>query len=90
VDEAIAALHAAIAADPKHPAAYDHLGTILLEQGRFHEAEPHYRRIVRTRPSAAAHRQLAEVLMRLGRPDEARRETELAKALDRDPEETRQ
>ena len=87
-DEAIAALHAAIDADPKHPAAYDHLGTILVEQGKLGEAESHYRLMLRRRPSAATHRNLAEVLMRLGRPDEARKEMELAKA--RDPEEARQ
>jgi tetratricopeptide (TPR) repeat protein len=81
VDEAFGALHAAIEADPKHPAAYEHLGTILVAQGRLAEAESHYRLVVRTRPNAAAHMQLAEVLMRLGRPDEARREMEMAKAL---------
>ena len=82
VHEATAALRAAIEADPSHPAAYDHLGTILLEQGRLEEAESSYRLLVRNRPSAAAHAQLAEVLMRLGRPDEARREMETAKALE--------
>jgi Flp pilus assembly protein TadD len=83
VDEAIASLHAAIEADPKHPAAYDHLGTILVEQGRLEEAESNFRLLVRQRPDAAAHTKLAEVLMRLGRAEEARAETEMAKALDR-------
>jgi hypothetical protein len=36
---------------------------------------------VRTRPSADAHQKLAEVLMRLGRTDDARKEMELVKAL---------
>jgi Flp pilus assembly protein TadD len=36
---------------------------------------------VRKRPSADAHQKLAEVLMRLGRTDQARRELEMAKAL---------
>jgi tetratricopeptide (TPR) repeat protein len=82
VDEAIVSLGAAIEADSEHPAAYDQLGTILVEQGRFEEAESNYRLLVRTRPSAAAHQKLAEVLIRLGRADEARKEMEMARALD--------
>jgi tetratricopeptide (TPR) repeat protein len=82
VDEAIASLRAGIAADPKHPAAYDQLGTILVEQGKLEEAASNYRLLVHYRPSAAAHQKLAEVLMRLGRTDEARKEMEMAKALD--------
>ncbi len=79
-DEAIANLHAAIEADPEQPVAYDELGTILIEQGRLEEAESNYPLLVRKRPSAGAHQQLADVLMRLGRADEARREMEMAKA----------
>lgn len=82
VDEAIASLHAAIEADPKHPAAYDQLGTILAEQGKLEEAASNYREVVRLRPSAAAHQKLGEVLMGLGRTDEARKEMGMAKALD--------
>ncbi len=40
-------------------------------------------------PSAAAHQKLAQVLMRLGRTDEARKEMEMAKALDRNSGEAR-
>lgn len=80
VDEAIDSLHAAIEADPERPAAYDELGTILVEQGRLAEAEASYRLLVSRRPSANAHQKLADVLMRLGRTDEARREMEMAKA----------
>jgi Flp pilus assembly protein TadD len=80
VDEAIASLHAAIEADPEQPAAYDELGAILVEQGRLAEAESNYRLLVGRRPSAGAHQKLADVLMRLGRTDEARREMEMAKA----------
>jgi tetratricopeptide (TPR) repeat protein len=86
VDEAIASLHDAIEADRKHPAAYDQLGAILVEQGRLAEAESNYRALLRTRASAAAHQKLAEVLTRLGRADEARRELELAQALGRSAE----
>jgi len=81
VDEALSNLQAAIEADAEHPAAYEDLGTIFVEQGRLGEAESHYRLLVRKRPSAGAHQKLAEVLMRLGRADEARREMETAKAL---------
>jgi tetratricopeptide (TPR) repeat protein len=89
VDEAIASLHDAIEADPKDAAAYDPLGTILVEQGKLEEAASNYRLVVRYRPSAAAHQKLAEVLMRLGRTDEARKEMEMAKALDRNLGEAR-
>lgn len=79
VDEAVAYLHDAIEADPKAPVAYEQLGTILVEQGRLDEAADNYRLLVRSRPSAAAHQKLAEVLMRLGLPDAARKEMEAAK-----------
>jgi tetratricopeptide (TPR) repeat protein len=83
VDEAIASLHAAINADPKYADAYEQLGTILVEQGKLEEAVANYRLLVRYRPSAAAHQKLAEVLMRLGRTDEAHKE--MTKATDRNP-----
>jgi tetratricopeptide (TPR) repeat protein len=81
VDEAIASLHDAIEADPKSPAAYDQLATILVEQGRLEEAASNYRLLVRIQPSAAAHQKLGQVLMSLGRTDEARREMEIARVL---------
>jgi tetratricopeptide (TPR) repeat protein len=80
-DEAILNLKAAIEADPKNASAYDYLGTIYIEQGKLEEAEATYRLLVRNQPSAAAHQELAQVLQRLGRTDEARREMEMAKAL---------
>jgi len=83
VDEAIANLRAAIEADPNNAAAYDQLGTILIQQGKLEEAASTYRDLIRNRPSAAAHQELAQVLTRLGRTDEARKEMEMAKALDR-------
>jgi superkiller protein 3 len=89
VDEAIASLHNAIEADPKDAAAYDQLGTILVEQGKLEEAASNNRLLVRYRPSAAAYQKLAQVLMRLGRTDEARKEMEMAKALDRNLGEAR-
>jgi tetratricopeptide (TPR) repeat protein len=80
-DEAEAHLRSAIEADPKQPIAYDQLGTLMVEQGKLGEAATNYRELVRIRPSADAHQKLAQVLMRLGRTDEARKEMELAKAL---------
>jgi tetratricopeptide (TPR) repeat protein len=80
-DAAIASLHDAIEADPEYPAAYDQLGTILAEQGKLEEAADNYRLVVGKWASAAAHEKLAEVLLRLGRMEEARREMERAKAL---------
>jgi superkiller protein 3 len=82
-DEAIASLQDAIEADPNNAAAYDQLGTILVQQGKLEEAASTYRLLVRNRPSAAAHQELAQVLARLGRTDEAQREMEMAKALSR-------
>ncbi len=82
-EEAIASLRAAIEADPKNAAAYDALATIFVQQGKLEEAESTYRLIIRNQPSAAAHHELAQVLERLGRTDEARREMETAEALSR-------
>jgi tetratricopeptide (TPR) repeat protein len=83
VDEALDSLHDAIAADPKDAAAYDQLGMILVEQGKLEEAVSSYRQLVRLRPNAAAHQKLAEVLTRLGRTEEARKELEMASAVNR-------
>ena len=82
-DEAIESLQAAIEADASNAAAYDHLGTILIEQGELEQAAATYRRLLEARPSAAAHRELAQVLERLGRTDEARRELNEADRLER-------
>jgi tetratricopeptide (TPR) repeat protein len=89
VDEAITSLNAAIETDPKHLDAYDKLGAILVEQGRLEEAASKYRQVAQKLPSAAAHRKLAAVLTSLGRTEEARREMEMAKALDRSAVEAR-
>jgi tetratricopeptide (TPR) repeat protein len=84
-DEAVASLQSAIKADPKNAAAYDQLGTIQVQQGKLEEAASTYRSLVRSQPSAAAHQELAQVLQRLGRTDEARKELEMATALKRSP-----
>ena len=81
-EEAVARLSEAIDADPKNAAAYDQLGTIQVEAGDLEAAATTYRRLVRARPSAEAHRELAGVLDRLGRPQEALRERERAAAFE--------
>ena len=80
-DDAIASFREAIAADPEHLPAYDPLGTVLFEQGRLSEAADVYRDLIRAQPSAAAYQRLAQVLTDLGRPEEARRQLEMAKAM---------
>lgn len=80
-DEAATSLEAAIEADPGNAAAYDHLGTIQVARGELEAAVRTYRRLTRNRPSVAAHQELAEVLRRLGREDEAARELEHARLL---------
>ncbi len=81
-DEAIATLRAAIEAEPEHPAAYEQLGNIQASRGELEEAASSYRGLVRLQPSAEAHQKLAQVLMRAGHEDEARRQLETAKALE--------
>ena len=81
-DESAVSLSKAIEIDPTNASAYDSLGTILIEQGRLEEAEVNYSRLIDHAPSAAAHRERAGVLSRLGRVDEARAEMERAKALE--------
>jgi tetratricopeptide (TPR) repeat protein len=83
-EEAIASVRAAIEVDPKNAAAYDTLGTLFIEQGKLDEAASVYRRLIENQPSAAAHEKLAQVLLRLGRGDEAQRELARAQALSRE------
>jgi Tfp pilus assembly protein PilF len=84
-DDAMASLRAAIQADPKNAAAYDTLGTMLVQQGKLEEAASVYRELISHQPSAAAHQELAGVLTRLGRADEARAEMEKAQTLSQSP-----
>ncbi len=82
VDDAVASLDLAIETDPDYPPAYDQLAAIRVQQGQLEEAATQYRLFVSRQPSADSHRKLAQVLLRLGRVDEASRELEKAKALD--------
>ena len=80
-DEAISHLRRSIDADPADPAAYDPLATLLVERGELVEAASSYRQLARLRPDPTTHEKLADILTRLGRDDEARREKERAAAL---------
>jgi len=84
VDDALASLDAAIAADAKNLAAYDQLGALLSEEGRLEQAVAAYRAAVTAAPTPANHRKLAQVLARLGRAAEARQQMERANALEGD------
>jgi Flp pilus assembly protein TadD len=81
--EAAEAYRKAIKLDPKSAAANYNLGSSLARTGKFAEAAGHFRAAIKADPkNAAAHQALAQVLEKLGRADEARKEIELAKALD--------
>ena len=81
-EEAKGFLARAIETDPTNAAAYDHLGTLQVQQGQLDEALATYRRLAERRPSPAAHRELAQVLTRLGRADEARQAEQVAAELE--------
>ncbi len=81
-DEAVTSLEKAIETDPGNAAAYDQLGTIQIQRGQLAEAARTYRALVAQRPSAAAHRELAQVLSRQGKNAEARDQMAMAAALD--------
>ena len=78
-----ATLRAAVESDPGNAAAYDQLGTTLVQMGKLPGAAETYRALVHARPSPAAHRELANVLDRLGQTEEAQRERGTAEALER-------
>jgi Flp pilus assembly protein TadD len=81
-EEAAAAYRSAVKLDPKSVSAQYNLGSSLARSGKLAEAENHLRAAIKADPkNAAAHLKLAEVLEGLGRTDEARRATEMAKAL---------
>jgi Tfp pilus assembly protein PilF len=63
---------------------YTGLGVVLWQMGRADEAIASLRAAIEADPkNAAGHQQLAEILESLGRTEEARRESELAKSLAR-------
>jgi tetratricopeptide (TPR) repeat protein len=72
LDEAIAALSAAISLQPQLPAAHVHLGNALSKKRITEQALAAYRRAVELEPdSAAAHNGTGNMLRQCGRLDEA-------------------
>lgn len=72
-DEAIAAYHRAIEADAAFVPAYNNLGQVFTESGRFADAEHVYRESLKRRPNPAVASALAGVLRRQNKVDEADR-----------------
>jgi len=61
-----------VAIDPRHSQAFSQLGSVALMQGRVLDAERYYTRALAvSRNNAEAHYNLAMVMARTGRPDEA-------------------
>ena len=75
----------AIATAPEFPDAYNNLGNVLLELGRYQEAEGAYRKVIELVPGHLdARTNLGVALKMLDRIDEA--ETVLREAIELDPE----
>jgi tetratricopeptide (TPR) repeat protein len=85
-DQKNAELHArqVLRADRKHALANYVMGSLRLQEGAYGEAEDFLRRSVEANPSAAALNDLAEVLRRIRRFDEA--EKHIRAALELSPE----
>jgi tetratricopeptide (TPR) repeat protein len=71
--------------DPNDPDAHEDIGMALMGQGRWSEAEQHFRKAIQVRPGfAKAHYDLGIVLRRLNRLAEARTALESALRLNPD------
>ena len=82
-------LRAAVAKNPGTQ-TYTGLGIVLSQQGKADEAVASLQAAIRADPkNAAAHQALAQAFTSLGRTEEARKELEMAKALERSPAGTR-
>ena len=81
-EEATDAYRKAIRLDPKAASAHYNLGASLVRTGEFVEAERHLRIALEKNPNAQTDTALGIALGQLGRADEARKATEMAKALD--------
>jgi tetratricopeptide (TPR) repeat protein len=78
-------LRAAVAKNPGTQ-TYTGLGIVLSQQGKADEAVASLQAAIRADPkNAAAHQALAQAFTSLGRTEEARKELEMAKALERSP-----
>jgi len=78
-------LRAAVAKNPGTQ-TYTGLGIVLSQQGKADEAVASLQAAIQADPkNAAAHQALAQAFTSLGRTEEARKEMEMAKALERSP-----
>jgi len=81
-EEARANYRKALALDPNCASAHVNLAVAAVQEGKFGEAELHYRHALHGRPTAETHNGLGYVLSRQGRTDEAVAEFEKAIDLD--------
>jgi len=73
----------ALELDPKCASAHYNLAVTFVQEGKFGEAESHYRQALAAKPTAETHNGLGYALARQGRTDEA--VAEFRKAIDVDP-----
>lgn len=71
IEEAMAEFREAVKLDPERVEAWTTLGLLAAETGELGEAEIAFRRVLQASPDAAAHDNLALVLLRQRRTDEA-------------------
>jgi Flp pilus assembly protein TadD len=81
--EALADYQKALELDPSCASAHLNLAVMLVQAGKFREAESHYRQALPGRPTAETHNGLGYVLARQDRTDEAI--AEFRTAIDLDP-----
>jgi tetratricopeptide (TPR) repeat protein len=87
--EAIEILQRLLQRYPDHAPSFEALGGLLMSAGRYGEAESHMRKAVHLTPkSVKANYQLALLLARMGKKEEADKQLELAKSLRKEDEAT--
>jgi len=74
----------ALTLDPDCTSAHFNLAVAYVQEGKFTDAESHYRKALPGRPTAETHNGLGYVLARQGRTDEA--VAEFRKAIDANPQ----
>lgn len=81
VDDAAAALDAALAVDPDHTASLELRAEVLVSQGQLEQAVVAYLDLVDRTPAADLHGALAKVYRALGRDVEADKQVEIGRAI---------